>query len=311
MTYGYRTHPDWAALCRKIGERPADDTVRLVAADWLEERAGDARCDFCAGTGRFNTEASQPEWAEEDCPTCHGTGRVSNGCADRAAFIRVQCELYRAKFDPLASSSNFGELLAQHSRLADKLGHVAFGVSTSWAMYYELAPHNKSRALAHVQRGFITTVRGPLSDLIGGPCGRCDGNGRLFIAVRSPTDSDSAYCLCPDCAGTGRTAGHLAKIGVELLLVERAEASGSEPWVNLDRTHWGWWERTIHSGPDTLPPDLMDDMDDDPRRYDYGIGVARRAHASPGGCILFASEAHARAALSRAILSVCRERAGL
>jgi uncharacterized protein (TIGR02996 family) len=48
-------HPEWLALLRAICAAPDDDTPRLVAADWLEE----------------------------------------HGDPDRAAFIRIQCELAR------------------------------------------------------------------------------------------------------------------------------------------------------------------------------------------------------------------------
>ncbi len=51
---------EWAALVANIRGRPKDDTPRLVAADWLEER----------------------------------------GAAELAEFVRVQCEVARWAFDP-------------------------------------------------------------------------------------------------------------------------------------------------------------------------------------------------------------------
>ncbi len=65
---------------RAVIAQPDDDLPRLIYADWLEEHAGQV-----AGA----------------CPTCHCTGLVSNGNAERAAFIRVQCELAGLPSGPL------------------------------------------------------------------------------------------------------------------------------------------------------------------------------------------------------------------
>lgn len=92
---------DGAALLRAIIENPDEDTPRLMYADWLEECAAEVTCDRCGGNGR----ALAPHRGEEaeqyiarrwiDCPKCQKSGCVSDGCRERADFIRVQCALAR------------------------------------------------------------------------------------------------------------------------------------------------------------------------------------------------------------------------
>ncbi len=66
-------HPDWPAFVAAIVADPDDDTVRLVAADFLEE----------------------------------------NGDPDRAAFIRIQCALARLEADKLGKSLEADTLRAK------------------------------------------------------------------------------------------------------------------------------------------------------------------------------------------------------
>jgi uncharacterized protein (TIGR02996 family) len=66
-------HPDWPAFMAAIVANPDDDTVRLVAADFLEE----------------------------------------NGDADRAAFIRIQVELARLEAAGLGKSLEVDHLRAK------------------------------------------------------------------------------------------------------------------------------------------------------------------------------------------------------
>lgn len=97
---------DGPALLRAILEAPADDAPRLVYADWLEENAGGIECPRCHGQGTvgvsFLYKKGDPLAVEHKvphgCTDCGGTGRIPNGFAERAEFIRVQIEL--AKPDP-------------------------------------------------------------------------------------------------------------------------------------------------------------------------------------------------------------------
>jgi len=65
------------ALLRGIIANPADDTPRLVYADWLDEHEQMVPCEVCVRKG-------------QECPQ-----HVSNNYAKRAELIRVQCELTR------------------------------------------------------------------------------------------------------------------------------------------------------------------------------------------------------------------------
>lgn len=280
-------HLSWL---RSIAAAPEDDNVRLYFADWLEELGGtlpDAACGRCKDGSVFVEARSPTDATYCVCPACDGCGRVPNALVSRAEFIRVQCDIgvwtIGGTHEPTHTDQHLkcpacvvDDLRARERELWPLVGPT-FRPADDWDAHYDPACAGPTK-FALVRRGFVYTVRGPLAALL----------------------------------GDGRTLGALAGMGAELLAVERCEAVGVDPWVNHDSTHWGWWERTIHSGPDTLPPELMDEMDGDPHRYDRGIGVAYSAERhTPGGCILFRTEAAARDALSAAILRLARRAAGL
>lgn len=79
---------DEEAMLRPILLAPADDGPRVVYADWLDERAGTVPCPRCRGGLLIG-------YANEPCPVCRGDCVASNGNAERANLIRVQCELAR------------------------------------------------------------------------------------------------------------------------------------------------------------------------------------------------------------------------
>lgn len=94
-------HPDQRALLNGIIAEPERDDLRLVYADWLEEREESVECGRCKGTGLIG---DQPGFGQSPCFACgghieerskkwtRGTGRVSNGLKDIAARIRWQCD---------------------------------------------------------------------------------------------------------------------------------------------------------------------------------------------------------------------------
>lgn len=74
--------PTETAFWSSINERPDDGLRRLVFADWLDEQAGTVECGRCAPP-----RALPPyHWT---CPTCSGTGRVSDGRAELARALRA------------------------------------------------------------------------------------------------------------------------------------------------------------------------------------------------------------------------------
>lgn len=84
---------DRDALLKAILATPDNDLPRLVYADWLEERAGTVTCGRCSGTGNTHNSDTISDPAAFPCPACSGSGRVPDGNAERAEFIRVQCEI--------------------------------------------------------------------------------------------------------------------------------------------------------------------------------------------------------------------------
>lgn len=109
---------DYEWLLEAILDSPQDDTPRLAMADWLEENDKEEYCDMCVGHGGhispyanhpigkhnamsledFNAGAKK-DWRGQNrarwsrCPRCTGEGKVPNGNAKLAEFIRVQIEL--------------------------------------------------------------------------------------------------------------------------------------------------------------------------------------------------------------------------
>lgn len=87
------------ALRRAVLTNPADDLPRLLYADRLEDVAGLVTCPRC--------EAAGMAWKDIGC-LCFGR-KVSDGRAELAEFVRVQCELAcdpwgsgrRGEHDPL------------------------------------------------------------------------------------------------------------------------------------------------------------------------------------------------------------------
>lgn len=103
---------------KAIRLNPADDTARLVYADWLDEHADPPPCPKCKGTGlRPKVLASDANdyscskcgeksnmyghwrpnsgWACEppECKECKGSRAIPTTNSDRAEYIRLQCEL--------------------------------------------------------------------------------------------------------------------------------------------------------------------------------------------------------------------------
>lgn len=95
---------DLDALLAAIIAHPAEDMPRLLYADELDASAGTVACDWCNGSGedRPPNPVDLPDGRRMvyagplgPCPKCKGSCCQSDGRAERAEFIRVQCELAR------------------------------------------------------------------------------------------------------------------------------------------------------------------------------------------------------------------------
>lgn len=229
----YTSHSDYRAMLAGIRSDPADDLKRLVLADWLDER----------------------------------------GELERAELIRVQCaDLYTVSCQqvkyPLADVSGQESLADIEMRCLDyqdgrsevvenwcrqcKLRHRVLQIIESWddeATRHVPHPFRANGWTGYVvktyERGFLHTVRGPLSSLIGGECGRCGGTGRQSGELW-------AHQFCPQCHGTGRTVGVLPEL-VREGVVERVEVTDREPWTDgvqeFEPSEYGWcWWREAEWG---------------------------------------------------------------
>jgi uncharacterized protein (TIGR02996 family) len=78
------------ALLNAIIANPEDDAPRLIFADWLDENVVESCCFICDGLGGKIESVYGFKTDIIPCGNCHGTGRVSNGFAERAALIRCQ-----------------------------------------------------------------------------------------------------------------------------------------------------------------------------------------------------------------------------
>lgn len=171
---------DEAALLRAVLEHPDADTPRLVFADWLEEHDGTVGCPMCGGRGWTTHEAASivysqsyewqalPGFATVGCPTCdgrrdsRGTGWVGNGFAERAEFIRVQCELARVDDcgHKLLWAGGFPvecrrcDLRARERELFDAHQFAWFNLPTNWQTAFDEREAD-GRPLAVVSRGFV------------------------------------------------------------------------------------------------------------------------------------------------------------
>ena len=215
----YFDREEWPGFLAAIKANPADDLPRLVAADWLEENGEPERAWFVRVQCRV-ANGQQCRWSGPNVKACAD----ANG---RRHSYRVEtwcdgCNQYRLDYGRLSAlaDSIYGKLL----------GPVALAGGT-WT----------------VERGFIPTVRAPLSALIGGVCPRCFGRGA--VQIEPPY---SARMTCDDCDGSGRTVGVLREL-VRSEPVERVGVVGSTPWRNEDGSY-SWW--LMYEGTSEDPADV-------------------------------------------------------
>lgn len=273
-----------AGLLRAVLERPGDDLRRLVYADWLEENQLD-RCPRCNGGGHSVTLVSGDFGFYERkqyCATCDGDGRVFNGNAERAEFIRVQVELARSFHPPLTTSH---QLLSPEGnpecepdcprcrevRLRQREWKLwkahwkdwfgGLGVPGNWIVTTTGKIALETRGMTcDVWRGFVEHVTAPLTVLFGGKCGRCRERGYVAEPGTRYGTMD-----CPDCKGKGRTPGVAPQLWA-CQPVTRVTPTGTTP-LNFAHGHWHWMRGDGHRF--SLPEELYDLL---PSRSECGQG---------------------------------------
>jgi uncharacterized protein (TIGR02996 family) len=182
---------------------PADDTVRLVYADCLDEQPGEVDCPACVGTGED----------ENRCARCGGSGRVPNPArpAERAEFIRVQVEL-EARFPGWSGTPANESLLAGgdyhalRQRERECMGGAVLGDwfnpephNRKW--HYFLAGNEPAGLVPYpflvIRRGFVEAVSCDMATFAGWPCRCRDIVGADGTLVPDPPP----YPFCPVCDG--------------------------------------------------------------------------------------------------------------
>lgn len=207
------TCSDQAALVRAVCAAPQDDSPRLVYADWLDD----------------------------------------NGQPERAEFIRVQCELARARVHP-NGHTDLGDRddcptcplrrrernLWNDSRLNGAphswIGTLAWPrIRANWLSSHNVPlmtiyPNN-SKVEIRVARGFVSSITLSTAAFLGGPCDSCRGAGRDNVPYGE---------TCDRCGGTGKVDGVAGKIfGVQP--IERVMLSDAV-------IHWSGGNMTCYVG---------------------------------------------------------------
>lgn len=163
---------DERALLDTVIAYPADDMPRLVYADYLEETATRSMCEACDGTGEVPTERGRIKV----CSACT-LGYVSDGRAERAEFIRVQCELASMGYPgPLSMSVARTALFTSGPPTVPEapaaLSFRSCAIFVEWGTAW-----GDVKSVTLWSRGFIDEVRCDYQWWYGTPCGRCSATG--------------------------------------------------------------------------------------------------------------------------------------
>lgn len=235
-------HPEYQAMLAGIRAVPDDDLPRLVLADWLEEHGEAERaefvrvqCELAKTAGFIQSNTDQTRWVCDSCGSWE-----SDWHRDWCRFSR----LWRRELELWDAHHRKWFTPARHHVTIDR---EQFG--------------RINRPVAMVERGFVAEVRGPLSVLHGGECGRCEGDGVSMVADYHRWKS------CKHCHGTGRTPGVLSQLlRREPVSADGIEVVGVTPHENADGTY-SWWIAEESAVPDQadLPGDVWDALDKPPR----------------------------------------------
>lgn len=263
--------PTLDALAAAVLENPASDAVRLVYADRLDEVAVETWCARCNGSRIDPNESWQPlAGTRLKCRDCAGSGRTSDGNAERAEFVRVQVELAALSADRGGDGRTWKpEELKRRDALRRREKALIADHWLNWLAELSLCKtwrHPKD-ALAWefvgtepdltvtFRRGFVASVTLPCGAFIGQPCDRCAGQGSYHTTVTRESRVDHS---CEDCGGSGRTPGLAARL-FAVAPVEKVTLGDREP-RQLGDGHWIWvgaWPQVASA----VPPELRAIMD--------------------------------------------------
>lgn len=219
------TTSDRTAFIRAICENPEDITLRLIFADWLEERGESEQAEFIRVQVELANNPAAYLVNEDD-------RRLANGNENPVSMAALHSESYQAA---VILRRRELELLKKFTHLAGlPFGREQYG-PREWRcfpfsidfykpqMHYQLSTGNMMICIW--RRGFVESAACRLEDWIGRPCTKCGGDG---IAESSATDSRS----CQRCHGIGRLDAHGPMIVAqqpitEVQITDRTAASGA------------------------------------------------------------------------------------
>lgn len=188
-----------AGLLTAVALHPADDLRRLMVAERLDELAGEVECPRCGGT---RWKDSNVRGIREQCPC--GSGRVPDGRAERAEFVRCQVELAgidrekpKKHHDRCAEQSPYvGCALCEWSvttydrQIALRRRERELWATVGPLIHAEMPPvpggwnilpagmrEGMPTPNALVSRGFPSAAAGPVAMFGEGVCERCSGTG--------------------------------------------------------------------------------------------------------------------------------------
>jgi uncharacterized protein (TIGR02996 family) len=187
------------ALLAAVVAAPEDDLPREVYADWLDENPTDT-CYRCAGVGsnRVAVDRYHTKFQQMTCSDCSGSGRVSNGNAERAEFIRIQIEIAKQPVHENGGCEVCGDspivgrwcvgclperdrleaLRARERALIDRHAAEWFWRPPGFEVTTDPPGRFAGGSWLFVRRGWPDEVRVPtLATWCGGECQRCDPPG--------------------------------------------------------------------------------------------------------------------------------------
>lgn len=231
------THPTATALLRKIVECPADDFPRLIYADVLEENGETARGEFI----RIGVELAKPEPMKPDQPSALGmvlkAGLWSPWATASIDGYKQALAAYVAAVEHRAALRRREQELFHEHAGPGQVEWLGRALHNMLPCGIEIASF-----LPWFRRGFVASVRTTAALWCGGPCQRCNGDGRST----GPPESRR----CPRCSGTRRVGGHgpavvLAAPVESVILTDRRPhqySPGNWHWISRAERDWTFSE---------------------------------------------------------------------
>ena len=199
------------AIMQRIIAETGRDEWRLDYAAELERTAGRVDCRVCGGKGyRFPGQVLPAGGFDASCSDCFGTGRVSDGRAELAEFVRVQVELANNSVPNDATPAQLREaerrvgretwdaLRARERELwpAVQPFFRTMGCETVIDPNHYRSGNGARHPWVVVSRGLPSVVRCTLAEWMGGECGQCQGRGqRTIYGDGSGPWTKCQYCI--------------------------------------------------------------------------------------------------------------------